>query len=510
MDKALPSTQPMWVNSIGALTLSISLLSGCVVAPQPLSMADTQAQAQQDLKSMFAEQEPLTGPLVLEEAMARAIKYNLEHRTQMMEQALAVGQTELSRYDMLPRITAQAGYVGRTNTQASSSESIETHSQSLEPSTSVDRDRRVAELSMVWNVLDFGVSYVTAKQQADRVLIAEERRRKVVNNIIQQVRSAYWRAVAADHLLTRIDPLMIRVQKALDDNATIERLKLSAPTEALNYRRALLDTLRRLEVQRKDLMLAKTQLGALINLPFNQELKLAVQENHTLPTLVIDDTLMTHLEAMALVRRPELQEARYQKRISADETRKTMLRMLPGLEFHTTANYDSNGYLVNNRWADYGARVTWNLMNTLSGPAHMQYAKASEKMGETQRQALSMAVLAQLHVARANYQEALRSYKSAEEIYQIDQRLNEQLQASAEGNRVGELAVIQGELNAVQSALQRDQSYAELNNSLGQIYVSAGMDPLPESVPDDNIAALTSAISQVMQSWNNGVIKLIE
>lgn len=507
MDNVLPPTRPLWLHSFGTLALSVALLSGCVVAPKPLSLGDAKAQAQQDLKSMFAEQEPVNGPLTLEEAMARAIKYNLEHRTQMMEQALAVGQTELSRYDMLPRVTAQAGYVGRTNTQASSSESIETRSQSLEPSTSVDNDRRVAELSMVWNVLDFGVSYVSAQQQADRVLIAEERRRKVVNNIIQQVRSAYWRAVAADRLLTRIDPLMSRVQKALEDNAAIERLKISAPTEALNYRRSLLDTLRRLEQQRKDLMLAKTELGALISLPFHQEITLAVQADYSLPTFSIDDPLMTQLEGMALARRPELQEARYQKRISADETRKTMLRMLPGLEFHTAANYDSNSYLENNRWADYGARITWNLMNSLSGPAHLRYAKASEQLLEAQRQALSMAVLAQLHVARANYQEALRSYKTSEEIYQIDQRLNEQMQASAAGQRVGELAVIQGELNAVQSALQRDLSYAELNNALGQIYVSAGMDPLPESVPDDNVQALASALGQVMQSWNRGAFK---
>ncbi len=128
-----------------------------------------------------------------------------------MEQALSQQQLELARYDMLPQIAMSAGYVGRSNTSASSSRSVETGRQSLEPSTSLDQNRDVADLTMVWNVLDFGVSYVSAKQRADQRWIADERKRKVVHTVIQDVRSAYWRAVAAERLLGRIDSLIDRV-----------------------------------------------------------------------------------------------------------------------------------------------------------------------------------------------------------------------------------------------------------------------------------------------------------
>ena len=53
-----------------------------------------------------------------------------------METALSQRQLDLDRFDMLPRIAAEAGYEGRSNVNASSSESIETGTQSLEPSTS--------------------------------------------------------------------------------------------------------------------------------------------------------------------------------------------------------------------------------------------------------------------------------------------------------------------------------------------------------------------------------------
>lgn len=56
---------------------------------------------------------------------------------------------------------------------------------------------------------------------------------------------------------------------------------------------------------------------------------------------------MARLETEALASRPELREQDYQTRISSAETRKAMLRMLPGLEFSAGGHYDSNSFLVN-------------------------------------------------------------------------------------------------------------------------------------------------------------------
>ena len=88
---------------------------------------------------------------------------------------------------------------------------------------------------------------------------------------------------------------------------------------------------------------------------------------------------LASLEQEALANRPELREQDYQTRISAAETRKAMLRLLPGLEFSAGGHYDSNSFLVDNRWADYGAKVTWNLFNVLSAPAAIDAAKAGAK-----------------------------------------------------------------------------------------------------------------------------------
>lgn len=484
-----------------AISLLSLAISGCAVTSQPIERNVSEARAKSDLQSMFADQEPLSGPLTLHEAMARAVKYNLEARLKVMEEALAQRQVDLATFDMLPRMAVSAGYAGRNNVSASSSQSLNTGTQSLEPSTSQDRDRGVADLTMVWNVLDFGVSYVSAKQQGDQRLIVQERRRKVVHTIIQDVRSAYWRALAAERLLTQIDQLMARVAEARANSQQLSEQRIGDPVQALGYQRALIEATRQLEEQRRALSLAKTELATLINLPLGTPLTLATASDYPVPELNIS---WTQLEQEALTNRPELREQDYQARISAAETRKAMLRLLPGLEFSAGGHYDSNTFLVNQSWADYGVKVTWNLFNVLSAPAAIDVAKAGEEVAQARRQAMSIAVLAQLHVANANFREAQRQFQTSQQVAGLDEQIAEQLRNRYNAQGIGELELIQGELNTLQAALRRDLAYAELRNSYGQLFASVGLDPLPDNLPSNSVQDIAAALAGREAQWQAG------
>lgn len=492
----MSNTRKLFTISLLALAIS-----GCAVTSKPIDRSVSEQRAQQDLLSMFKDQEPLSGPLTLHEAMARAVKYNLEARLKVMEEAMAQRQVDLATFDMLPRMALSAGYAGRSNISASSSESIRTGTQSLEPSTSQDRDRGVADLTMVWNVLDFGVSYVSAKQQGDQRLIVQERRRKVVHTIIQDVRSAYWRAVAADRLLNQIDSLMTRVAQARDNSQRLSEQRIGDPILALGYQRALIEATRQLEEQRRALSLAKTELATLINLPLGTDVQLAPEAGYEVPELKIE---LSQLEQEALASRPELREQDYQARISAAETRKAMLRLLPGLEFSAGGHYDSNSFLVNQSWADYGVKVTWNLFNVLSAPAAIDVAKAGQEVADARRQAMSMAILAQLHVANANFREAQRQFQTSQQLAGLDSQIVEQLRNRHQAQGIGELELIQGELNTLQADLRRDLAYAELRNSYGQLFASVGYDPLPESIASDSVKDIATALAGREAQWRSG------
>jgi len=166
----------------------LAAVGGCAVTTEPLDQEAMEGQAARDLEVILGGQQPVTAPISLHEAMARAVRYNLESRLKVMESALAQRQLEVSSYEMLPKLTGSTEQNERSNESASTSRASKT------PSVSADTGHTVASLTTVWNVLDFGVSYYGARQQANRAHIAEERRRKAAQGIIQDVRVAYWRA----------------------------------------------------------------------------------------------------------------------------------------------------------------------------------------------------------------------------------------------------------------------------------------------------------------------------
>ena len=189
------------------------------VTPVSLTQDEIKDRVTADSKAIYADQEPVTAPITFHEASARALKYNLDYRLKLLENALSKNLADVSSYEMLPRLVAGAGYANRNNDSGGRSIGIEDRVESLRPSTSQERDRALANLTFSWNALDFGVSYYRAQQKADQFLMAEERRRKVAQNVLQDVRNSYWRALSAQRLLDRVDTLLERV--AREPNITV-------------------------------------------------------------------------------------------------------------------------------------------------------------------------------------------------------------------------------------------------------------------------------------------------
>ena len=98
------------------LVLSLcAVLSGCAVYPTPLTDVELQAAATTNESQVTADQEPVNGAVSLYEAMARALKYNLDHRVEEAEAAVRLAELDLSHYSLLPNMVANSGYAGRDN-----------------------------------------------------------------------------------------------------------------------------------------------------------------------------------------------------------------------------------------------------------------------------------------------------------------------------------------------------------------------------------------------------------
>ncbi|WNJ91575.1 TolC family protein [Bosea sp. 685] len=450
---------------------------------------------------MLAAQEPLKRPLTLEEAFARAVAYNLDERVKVLEKMVAQRDFEFSKLDLLPKVGVNAGYSNRDNILASSSTSILTNRQSLEPSTSTDRDLRFADLTGSWNILDFWVSYFNARQQADRVLVAEEQRRRVLQGLFQDVRRAFWRAASAQRLGDDIRDSIRVAQRALTSSRKVENEALRSPIDALRYQKSLLDALRDLESVQRQLDVSKIELAALLNLPPGTNYSVVVPNTLRVARLGVP---VKQMEEVALLRNPDVREASYQVRISADETRKMLARNLPGLNFSYGPSFDSNSFVVNNSWTAGAVRLSGNLVSILSIPEQMRRGELMEQTAVTRRQALSMAVLAKLHIAYQQYLSATKEYYWADQLASIDRRLYQQISNRTETDAQSELERVSARVSAVNSDLRRYRSYAEAQAALGRLYDVVGIDPVPEKVPALDIASLSAAIRKTSSDWKNG------
>lgn len=495
-----PSPVGLLPRRVAAAAALVALVSGCAITPAPITTAERAATIELDLAAMYKDQAPLAGPLLLEEAMARAVKFNLENRLRMMEEALGLGQLDQARYDMLPRLALAAGYTSRNNELVTDSIDVGTRRINLSNSTSQDRTRQTMDLSLTWNALDFGVSYFQAQQQGDRALILRERRRKTVHNLMQQVRQAYWQAAGAQALESQVDPLLAQVNRALADSEQASKEKLRPPLELLSYRKALIDLVRQLEAIRDELGQAKPRLAALMNLPLGQAYTLAIPA--VLPLPAIQPTV-AQLEKLAMFQRPELVEGDLQERIAINEVKKSIARMFPGLELNFGPHFDSNSYLHNAKWVEGGLRVTWNLFSVLSGPRQKAVAERQVDVSRLQRLALDMAILTQVHVAVREFAGRRRQYDLSQELLDIDRQINEQTTTGANNDAQSRLNAIRSGAAQLMADYRRYQSYASLQTAHAQVIASIGTNPLPEELASDDIPTLTAAIRSRMNATSN-------
>lgn len=503
--RSLFRNRPLFLKLTCYLLITSLILAGCSISPQPLTLRELEEQTANDLALMQAGQEAVgETPITLYDAMARALKYNLDHRLKLMEQALAVKQLDVSRYNLLPELTASAGYNHRSNDLGSTSQSLLDGSQSLVASRSSERASRTADITIMWNVLDFGVSYAQAKQEADRILILEERRRKVIQNILQDVRYAYWRAVSAERLIQDMVGLLEQTKIAFKHSQQIAVERLQPPRESLEYQKELLENIRLLWSLIQNLTPAKVELAALMNLTPGESYRLT-EENWTFPEMPSFNVPVRELEQMALVSRPEMREEHYKARISAQDVRKSILSMMPSLSIEFGPSYDGNDFLYNQSWWNAGSMVSHNLLKLFSGPKAIKAAKAQQEIDTMRRQAVGMAIMVQVNLAYQRYQLASKEYYVSRHLEQISNQLHEQIsveQAVGDGNA---LQLIKSQTNALIAKMRHYQTYSELQSSVGRIYSTLGIDLLPAEIEATDLATLAVGIQESIQGWQETV-----
>ena len=460
---------------LGSVLSTTILLAGCSSTVPQITNTEAADFANSAKAEISNRQTPITQSVSVYEAMARALKHNLDHRVTMMEADLAQADYDLSRWDQLPKVVANGQYYGRSNEAGASSLSLLSGNESLEPSTSTDRDVFTSDLTASWNVLDFGLSKIRSEQLGNEALIYEERRRKAIIQIMEDVHRSYYRAVSSERLASRLNALESEVSGAFQLSRQQFSQRRTAPMPALSYQRELNDIQGQAQRLTREMQMAKMELAALMGLAPNQAYNLQIPAQNFGPS-----RLTMNYEEMidqALRNRPEIRENLYMQRIGEKEIKKATLEALPSLEGFAGLDVSSNDFLFNNNWASYGARASWNLLKVFSTGERKRKAKAQYELERERGLATAMAVMTQVGVARARYESLSLEYQNASQGALVQGDILEQIESLAKASSASKQTLVRERMNAILSEARRDAVMAEMAEASAHIYTALGYDP---------------------------------
>lgn len=487
-----------------ATSLAVFTLAGCAnLKPEALQDADIVKQAQTVKGKQTAAVEAINGPLSLEEAIARAVKYNAERQVRIMEEAMAYGTLDLANFDMLPKFMANAGYRSRDSDLLTKLRTVGTIGDPTPSNTiSSARQATTTDLSFTWSLLDFGQSYYAAKQSGDRVMIATERRRKALHNLVQDVRTAYWRVVAAEKLGQSVRDTMQEAEAALKGSEAAESSAMRSPMEPLRFQRQLLENLRMLELVEHELSSARVELATLAALPSGSNFTV-VEPQAQINTKWLDMN-PADMELQAVVNNPDMRESLYNARIARDEAKRAMLKMFPGITFSYGNRTTNDEYIVNQRWNEAGAQISFNLMGILSAPTAKRLADMGISMADQRQVATQMAVISQVHIARLNYANAAKQYMRADKIARVDSRMAEVVNARAKAESQSRQDSVAQQTASILSALRRYQALSNAQAAASRLQATLGLEPVVMAAEGKPLPEVVQAVQQSLKNWEAG------
>lgn len=505
LEKLREKTSPARAKWI-PLLLSTTVV-GCMISPEEIDPNELFSIIESDNLLILESQLAVDGPLSLGDIMARAVLTNLDQKVSNLEEALALGAFELSQYDMLPTAAISSTYYDRNNENASRSISVLTRQETLEASTSQETHHLVSDLRVSWNLLDFGVSYFQAKQEADRFLITGNNRKKAFIDLMQQARSAYWRALAAQRLKVPVRDVLDEAFVAYEEvSQGIEERIYPSMLGAMQTKKELFVLMGELELLESELQQSLILLANFINVPSSTIIVL--EEPDDLPELPSLDLSLDQLEMTALMNSSEVTVEAYNARIEQAETRKALLRLLPGLEIGDTSSRDTNDFLFNNDWNEASVRVSWNLLRLVTTRQTLRGSDLRNELQIQRRLAANMAVVTRLNLALHQYESQLNQMNRARELQDIDTDIAELTRNAVSTDSDSQVNLVKTQAEAITAQLTFLLSYAQVQESFGTVLVSLGLNPLPLNYNTQTVEELSSALEVSNNKWYEGDIPL--
>lgn len=420
-----------------------------------------------DMQNMYANTpRKIEKPIDMYMAMALALKYNYSGRVvRYQESLLKAGKTA---YAKLPELVSNAGYINNNYNDAS------------------------PDLKVAWNILDISTLYYMNTDPTFKKNVAVEESRKVIQNILQEARVLYWKALTAQRLLPVVDQTIEHITLAVDEmNVKAKELaekKETLTTEELVKKRNYMDAIKKLSDLKREMETAHEKLASLMGLHPATDYKL-VGENYghfALPEIQSD---LARLEWLALTNRPELKA--HDLLTSADN----LDVIIENFRKDSSENYMENPSKYSKQWCNQAKEATM-----------LVYEKARADLDEItldtlRRQRMTSLILNQVYVAWARYASAVEDYQIAMELAGTSENIAENI--TAKNGSKAEISQLEA-ARAIEDEVKASLAYVDLQDALGTLYATIGLDAVPYYLSNESPSQIALSLRGNLEKWRQG------
>lgn len=421
-----------------------------------------------DLQNMYqATPSKIDKPIDMYMAMALALKYNYTRRLASYQQSLLEAGTV--PYGKFPEILTQAGYLNAPNSEHLNS-----------------------DLKVAWNVLDMSSIYYQVNDKKYQANVSFEESRKVIHNILQETRNLYWKTLAAQRLIPILDEMIENLTLQVDEiNSQAKQYAAegkSLSTEELISKRKYMDAIKKASELKREMEDSETKLASFMGFHPSTQYHLVGSEygNFAIPDIKGN---LSDLEWLALTNRPELKV--YDIGININNLKIQVKDLAdPGIN-----KYKKDPNYYNKLWSKKAREVSMSV-----------FEDNTKQVNQTdfialRRQRITAIVLSQVYVAWAQYMSAVEDYEINMEIANTSENIAEDV--TIQNGSFAEKSKLEA-ARAIDDETKAFLAYADVQDALGNLYASLGLDALPYYMLSEKPSSIALYLRDVMEKWRDG------
>jgi len=457
--------------TILCISAILLICNGCVKSKRTIE-STRQIHSLQEKEYFECIKRDVPSQMTLEDIVEIALNQNLDLFVKELEYKIQREAATGAKLDMLPELLFSGEANKRNNNPGSASASLTPGVSPAPPSVSSDKKTTRWNITLTWNLLDFGISYYKARQEANAVLIQLFEFERLKQNLILDLTVHYWNAIASLEAIIRTEDFIdilntheVALVKAADSH-------FISKTRVLTTQEKILDYEFKMKEYQREYHFAMSELTRLMGLPPSVEFELLYDR---MRPLTIELPHVKALEEIALQERPELYNYDMEEKISIDEVRIAFLELFPGSSMFAGYNYDENRFLVNNYWNLIGLKTAWDLFSIPSRMSREKIAKQQISLARRNRLALSLATISQVNLAYLLYLDDMDRHIMSLKIENIKWRQLKDAETKKNVGRFDLADVLEYESNVLDAEIKAWKTYGDVQYSLEQLNNAIGL-----------------------------------